>query len=98
MFTQSEWQFINTFAPWLSAFGTILAVVTSLYLASRKSKIKLEAHVGLRLIIGRGDSAPFPQFLSFQITNVGGRPARISNIGWEVGFFKKDMPCKMLQD
>jgi len=29
------WKFINTFAPWFSAIGTILAVVTSLYSAGQ---------------------------------------------------------------
>jgi len=31
---RETWQFINTFAPWFSALGTIFAVIISLRLAA----------------------------------------------------------------
>jgi hypothetical protein len=45
---QETWRFINTFAPWLSAIGTLTAVAVSLYLARRSDRQKLEVRVGLR--------------------------------------------------
>jgi hypothetical protein len=45
---QDTWRFINTFAPWFSAVGTLTAVAISLYLARRSDLQKLEMRVGLR--------------------------------------------------
>jgi hypothetical protein len=33
-FDRETWTFVNSFAPWLSAIGTLAAVITSLYLAT----------------------------------------------------------------
>ena len=38
MFDQETWLFINSFAPWLAALGTLLAVIVSLHLARRTSQ------------------------------------------------------------
>ncbi len=51
---KETWQFVNTFAPWLSALGTIAAVITALYLARRADKIRLQLRVGIRMIAVRG--------------------------------------------
>lgn len=54
------WKFINTFAPWLSALGTIAAVVVSLYLARRDKSIRLEVSAGHRLLATPGVKGPYP--------------------------------------
>nr|WP_320165904.1 hypothetical protein [uncultured Methylophaga sp.] len=89
MFTEETWKFINTFAPWFSAIGTISAVILSLYLARRDKNVRLEVSAGHRLIISPGDSEPFPEYLSIYVVNVGHREAQLTNIGWKVGIFKK---------
>jgi hypothetical protein len=43
MLDHNKWMFINTFAPWLSALGTIAVVCVSLYLAKTKTKVTIEA-------------------------------------------------------
>jgi len=86
--TRETWQFFNTFAPWFSAFCTIAAVVVALYLASTKSKLKLRITAGHRLLAGLGNGE-FPEYLLINVINVGFRPARITGIGWKIGFFKK---------
>ncbi len=58
---RSLWLFINSFAGWLSALGTIAAVIVALYLARRDSRIRLKVVVGLRLLLQR-DAAERPEF------------------------------------
>ncbi len=76
---RSLWLFINSFAGWLSAFGTIAAVIVALYLARRDSRIRLRVVVGLRLLLQQGADKQ-PEFFSLEVTNVGRRPANIINI------------------
>jgi hypothetical protein len=83
------WKFINTFAPWFSAFGTLSAVIVSLYLSRAEKPIKLEIRAGHRLIIEPGKKAKYPEYLYISAINTGHRITTIINIGWKVGFIKK---------
>ncbi len=89
LLSQDTWRFINTFAPWLSAIGTILAVLVSLHLARRDRRIRLEVSAGHRIIVTPGVPGPYPEYLSINIVNVGHRDAQITNVGWKVGILKK---------
>lgn len=89
IFNKETWKFINTFAPWLSAIGTLLAVAVSLYFARHDKRIRLEVNAGHRLIVTPGQKGPHPEYLVIRIVNIGHREAQITNIGWKVGFFKK---------
>lgn len=91
MTTQETWKFINTFAPWLSAIGTISAVALSLHLARRDKNVRLEVSAGHRIMVTQaGDSEePSPEYLFISIVNVGHREAQLTNIGWKAGIFKK---------
>lgn len=89
LLSEETWKFINTFAPWLSALGTLLAVLVSLNLARRDRKIRLEISAGHRIVVTPGVPAPYPEYLSINIVNVGHREAQITNIGWKVGILKK---------
>jgi hypothetical protein len=73
------WRFINSFAGWLSALGTIAAVIVALYLARQDSRIRLKVVVGLRLVL-QENTDERPEFFSIDVTNVGRRPANIINI------------------
>ncbi len=86
--SRETWQFINTFAPWLSALGTLAAVVVSLYLASSRAKLKLRITVGHRVLAGLG-TGHFPDYLLIEVVNVGFRSARVTGLGWKVGLFQK---------
>jgi hypothetical protein len=88
---QETWKFINTFAPWLSAIVTIAAVIVSLYLARRSESVKLNITAGHRLMATPGIKGPYPEYLAINIVNTGHRDVQITNIGWRVGFFKKQM-------
>ena len=98
---QETWRFINTFAPWLSAIGTLTAVAVSLYLARRSDRQKLEVRVGLRNVAVLTDrplsSKPFmflsvnvisnvpPALVVVTVTNVGRRPVKLASMSWQAG-------------
>lgn len=71
MSEKETWEFINSFAPWFSAFGTLTAVILAIYLARRDKNIRLEI-------------------------SAGHREAQIVNIGWKIGFFKKEYSIQTL--
>jgi hypothetical protein len=87
--TQDTWRFINSFAPWFSALGTISAVLLAIHLARRDKTLRLEVSAGHRLIVTPGTPGPWPEYLSINIVNVGHREAQITNIGWKVGVLRK---------
>ena len=91
------WKFINTFAPWFSAIGTISAVIVSLYLARAEKPMKLEIRAGHRIIVGDGSTGKYPEFLYISATNTGHRIATITNVGWRIGFFKKQHMIQVVQ-
>lgn len=81
---KETWQFVNTFAPWLSAFGTIAAVITALWLARRADKIRLQLRVGIRMIAvqgGVGDHGK--EYVWVSITNLRRRKAHITHMFWK---------------
>jgi len=86
---RTTWQFINSFSSWLSAIGTVAAVIVALYLARRDKRIRLQVSAGIRLIVTQGIKGKHPDFLTIRVTNIGHREAQLTNIGWKVGFFRK---------
>src|SRR5688572_29955936 len=89
MFDRATWQFINTFADWFAAAGTIAAVIVAIYLARRDKTVRLSINAGVRLIVTPGVKGPHPEYLSITAVNIGHREAQITNIGWHVGLFKR---------
>ena len=73
---------INTIGIWFAGIGTFAAAGVALWLASRSKRVKLRIFVGIRLLLGHGNSE---ECLVFSITNIGERPVIINNIGWRVG-------------
>jgi hypothetical protein len=84
MFEEDTWRFINSFAPWLAALGTIAAVLTSLYLARRSDRIDLRLSVGIRILaIQGGGSDHGNEFVWADVTNLGRRSATITHLFWK---------------
>lgn len=75
-----DWQFVNSFAPWLSAFGTIFAAIMALRLARRDDK---------RTVIIDTDCGPkypregVPESICIRVSNVSRRPIPITGVFWE---------------
>ena len=87
--SQESWLFVNSFAPWLSAIGTIAAVFATVYFAWKTHKIGLKVSAGHRLLVGPGTPEPFPEILAIKVVNTGYRNVTITNIGWKIGLFRK---------
>lgn len=81
------WRFINTFAPWFSALGTVSAVIVSLYLARRNRRLDLKVDVSLQTLTE--ERGPSRDYVTISVVNLGGREATITGIGWKIGVFKK---------
>jgi hypothetical protein len=82
-----DWNFINGFSGWLSALGTLLAVIVSLWLARRDSSVRLKVHVGIRKIFVERKiyerPAEEPDFLLIAVTNVGRRVVTVTGLLWK---------------
>jgi hypothetical protein len=89
IFSKETWEFINTFSPWLSAIGTLAAVLVSLYLSGQDRRIKLRISAHSSFLISQGLPGKPTEYLSIHIVNTGRREVQIINIGWKVGLFKK---------
>lgn len=83
------WRFVNSFAPWLSAIGSLSAVAFALYLARQDKRVRLDVSVGHRILVTQGVEGPHPSYLAIKITNIGHREAQISNLTWKTGIFRK---------
>jgi hypothetical protein len=88
-FTKETWLFINTFADWFSAVGTIAAVITSLYLARAQERVKLRLYSGHRLLLATGRPDLRSEYVLVSVTNLGHRAVTITGIGWKSGIFRK---------
>lgn len=89
-----DWKLINSFAPWLSAIGTLLAVITSLYLARRENP-KLRVTTSVQVLISEAIEGN-PKYFIIEIVNIGIRPVKITGVGWTIGLFKKKSFIQMV--
>lgn len=93
--SKAEWELYNSFSNWLSAIGTLAAVIVSLHLARRTGRPRATVSVGHRLVITPGEKGKPPEVVVFRIVNTGDRTIRITNIGWCVGIRKKRNALQM---
>jgi len=78
---------LNTFAAWLAALATTAAVVTSLYLARKGERIRLELSVGVWRIAGGPDHGR--DFVLVTVTNLARRQAMLSHLYWKFQPWKR---------
>ena len=79
LFDRETWLFINSFAPWLAALGTVAAVIASLYLARRTSRPDIRVFV--RIVGFLEDVEPREEFFRINAVNRS-RKATVSTIAW----------------
>ncbi len=85
MLDREAWRFINTFAPWLSAIGTIAAVIVSLYLARRAGRADVRVSAAIMNLISPGQKpADAPEFFDIRAVNHGFREVVIQGIMWRL--------------
>jgi hypothetical protein len=93
---KAEWELYNSFSNWLSAIGTIAAVIISLHLARQSGKLRATVSVGHRIIITPGEKrGSYPEIIVFRLVNTGDRVIRVTQIGWKVGLWKKRYAVQM---
>ena len=87
MGTREFWTFVNSFAEWFSAIGTIAAVITALYLARREGRPAVRVRAGMRTLIASG--LPRQEFVMLDVTNLGRREVRLTHLYWTTGILRK---------
>ncbi len=85
--TSDEIQFWTMIGTWVASFGTVAAVITSLFFAYNQNKVKLRITVGHRQILSRSSEGS-PDYCVIKVVNLGSKPAKIESIGWRAGFFR----------
>lgn len=85
--SDTTYKLLSLFGSWLAGVGSLAAVITSLWLARRESRIKLGVTVKHMQLVtaGIGDA---PDYLHINIVNKCIRPVKITGVGWEVGRLK----------
>lgn len=86
---QETWRFINSFAPWLSAAGTLIAVIATIYFSRKDKFLKLKVRAGIRLIV----SPHYPsntELVIVEVINIGIRKAKLTGIGLQIGRFNPE--------
>lgn len=79
----AHWSFWTMIGTWIAGLATFSAVVLSLFLSTRSTKVIISGTVELRdqVIVG---APSIPRVLSICILNKGIPTAHISNIGWKI--------------
>ncbi|MDP5147249.1 hypothetical protein ORI98_12475 [Shewanella sp. ULN5] len=85
--TSDEIQFWTMIGTWVASFGTIAAVITSLFFAYNQNKVKLRITVGHRQIVSSGTEGT-PDYCIIKVVNLSNKPAKIESIGWQAGFWR----------
>lgn len=85
--TSDDIQFWTMIGTWVASFGTVAAVITSLWFAYNQNKIKLRVTVGHRKIFSRG-SEEVPDYCIIKVVNLSNKPAKLENIGWRAGIWR----------
>lgn len=82
-----DWKFINSFAPWLSAVGTLTSATIALFLGLRKPKAKLRCACSKYLILEPGRKNENPdKILKILIVNEGHVPVTVTGFGFSIGW------------
>ena len=78
-------------AQWLSAIGTVGAVIVALYLARKDGKPDLILHSGIKKIVGpRWGPSDDRDYMHLSATNLGRNDVKITHLVWRIGFFRKE--------
>jgi hypothetical protein len=80
-----DWRFINTFAPWLAAFGSILASLVAVRLANQQRKVQLIPSLEYATVYPLGEPV---RVLIFEVVNIGHRPGRVHCLELRTGWPK----------
>lgn len=83
-----SWQCINSFAPWVSAIGTLLISGLALWLAIKDRRINLKARLSLGVLPGQNQRVLNRRVFVLSFTNNGYRKVTVTNHCWKIPFRK----------
>ena len=86
LFDRETWLFINSFAPWLAALGTVAAVIVSLYLARRA--LRLDIRVFAQIVATFG-MEPSEELFKIGVVNHGRKAVVSQIVWWSLGFGRR---------
>lgn len=89
MIFKETWVFLNTFADWFAALGSISAVIVALHRKARRPSATRHRRRCPKVGLGAGLTNEPEEVVSIRITNVGGRQAQVIGLGWRTGLFKR---------
>lgn len=82
----SDWQCINSFAPWISAIGTFAVSGIALWLSLRDRYIRLKADFSIGLVGGDDPLLIDRKVYILSFANIGSRNVTVTNYEWRVPF------------
>ena len=82
------WECINSFANWLAAIGTILAVAVALWLSARDRTINLRAGFDIGITSANDPTILDQQVFILSFTNYGPRTVHVENFSLTLPFCK----------
>ena len=78
------WTFVNSFAPWLSAVGTLAAVVFSLYITlADRSRVRVRAWMNNEETTSDGESTY--KLISIRVIKTRDKEVFIDKVSWNIG-------------
>lgn len=94
---ESTYKLLNVAGSWLAGVGSLLAVITSLWLARRSGILRLGVKASHVQVVTPGMSEA-PDYVQVRVVNKGLRPAKVTSVGWQIGLFKKVHLIQMFGD
>ena len=86
---RETWRFVNSFAAWLSALGTLAAVIVALYIANMQNRVRLRVSATKQRLVASGqrikDGEPV---VIVSVTNLSHRAVKVSGVYWQARWRK----------
>ncbi len=85
-----KWEIINGFANWLSAIGTLAAVLVTLWLVRRQDRPRLKVFASVSSVWFAKNSPKNRKYLIITAVNIADRPASIRYLSLKFGLLRKE--------
>lgn len=79
----NTWQCYNSFAPWLSAIGTITISALALWLSMRDKVVRLEGYFSKVIISSNGNKSSQFEGYALVFVNIGTRDVEVTSYIWQ---------------
>lgn len=87
--TSTSINILQAIPDWLTAIGTLLAVIVALYLARRDRSIRCIAESTIYVLIDSANVNAAAEYVTITVTNIGTRVFTLRGVSWRLGIFKR---------